>query len=163
MDKKNPIPSQKLAWYPRPHDINFTFTCRFLSSRRKSLPLVVRVQILGKTLPFQWENCLWRFALRQLHPGTSQSEYNKKKKRINAMPKTLTFCKRTATATSLKFSKISVWLIYFCGFAYKMSIKYLFTDYCDIVVGVAVNAFALHLYVLDIYPAAAQLFDILSS
>ena len=88
MDKKNSIPSQTPAWYPRPHDINFTFKCRFLSSRIKSIPLVVRVQILGKTLPFQWENCLWRFVLRQFHPGTSQSEYNKKNKETNAMPKT---------------------------------------------------------------------------
>ena len=79
------------------------------------------------------------------------------------MPKTLTFCKRTATATSMKFSKISVWLIYFRGFAYEISIKYLFTDYFDIVVGAAVNIFALHLSVLDIYPAGTQLFNILSS
>ena len=41
------------------------------------------------------------------------------------MPKTLTFCKRTATATSMKFSKISVLLVYFHGFAHEMSIQYL--------------------------------------
>ena len=41
------------------------------------------------------------------------------------MPKTLTFCKRTATTTSVKFSKISVLLIYFRGFANEMSIQYL--------------------------------------
>ena len=63
----------------------------------------------------------------------------------------------------MKFSKISVWLIYFRGFAYEMSIQYLFTDFLDIVVGVAVNTFALHLSVLDIYPAGTQLFDILFS
>ena len=124
MNKKDSILSQTLAWCPRPHDINFIFNCRFLSSR-KSLPLVARVQISGKTLPFPWENCLWRFVLRQFHPGTSQSEYNKKNKEINTMPKTLTFCKRTATTTSVKFSKISVLLIYFRGFANEMSIQYL--------------------------------------
>ena len=41
------------------------------------------------------------------------------------MPKTLTFCNRTATAISMKLTKMSVWLIYFRGFAYKMSIHYL--------------------------------------
>ena len=44
-----------------------------------------------------------------------------------------------------------------------MFIQYLFTDYLDIVVGVAVNIFALHLSILDIYPAGTQLFDILFS
>ena len=124
MNKKDSILSQTLAWCPRPHDINFIFNCRFLSSR-KSLPLVARVQISGKTLPFPWENCLWRFVLRQFHPGTSQSEYNKKNKEINTMPKTLTFCNRTATATSMRFTKMSVWLVYFRGFVYEMSIQYL--------------------------------------
>ena len=41
------------------------------------------------------------------------------------MPKKLTFCNRTATATSMKLTKMSVWLIYFRGFAYEMSIQYL--------------------------------------
>ena len=125
MAKKDSIWSQTLAWYPRPHYINFTFNCRFLSSRRKYLPLVIRVQILGKTLPFQLENCLWRFVLRQFHRETSQIEYNKKNKEINTMPKTLTFCNRTATATSMRLTKMSVWLVYFRGFVYEMSIQYL--------------------------------------
>ena len=123
MGKKDSILSQTLTWYPWPHDIYFTFNCCFLSSR-KSLPLVVGVQILGKTLPSEWENSPWRFVLRQFHPGISQSEYNKKNQG-NRMPKTLTFCKRTATTTSIKFIKISVWLIYFRDFAYEMSIQYL--------------------------------------
>ena len=38
-----------------------------------------------------------------------------------------------------------------------------YIDYFDIIVDVAVNIFALHLSILDIYPAGAQLFDILSS
>ena len=125
MAKKDSIWFQTLAWYPRPHYINFTFNCRFLSSRRKYLPLIIRVQILGKTLPFQLENCLWRFVLRQFHRETSQTEYNKKNKEINTMPKTLTFCNRTATATSVKLTKMSVWLVYFRGFVYEMSIQYL--------------------------------------
>ena len=42
-------------------------------------------------------------------------------------------------------------------------VSFFYKDYFNIVVGVAVNTFELHLSIFDIYPAGAQIFDIMSS